>query len=124
MYTEEFIRNYWMTYFPESDIDEFNTIIDKMGEIEFEMLQREYERYDEFENNDINGYIDFDYCETVNDNLEWFGVQQMFTPFLLPITNKQFKCIYSFLQQQTVLYDLFANAWGYHMGRCTRLDTA
>ena len=106
MYTEESIRNYWMNYFPESDMDEFKAIIEKMNDKEFKMLQSEYERYDEFENNDISEYIDFDYCETVNDNLEWFGVQQMFTSVLLPITNKQFKHIYHFLRQQTILYDI------------------
>lgn len=85
------ILKYWCQYFPEIDETELDNIISFMGEIKYEALIQEYNSYDDFEQNDIEQLVDFQYCPFIDTYKEWFGKQQMFTPCILPIVNKHFK---------------------------------
>ncbi len=99
------IFKYWKTYFPESDSNELEEIIKKMNCFDYNTLQEEYKKYENFEDNFVAPFVDFEYCNVIKKNLKWFEKEQLFTNYILPIVNKQVKKIYYRISMNNILYN-------------------
>ncbi|MBR1692747.1 MAG: type 2 lantipeptide synthetase LanM family protein [Lachnospiraceae bacterium] len=104
-YNKERILGYWTRYFPESSREELDAIFQRVESSDDCSLGEEYERYEEYESNQIDDLVDFEYCALIAENEQWFGDQQLFTAYTLPIVNKQFKRVYDRLNHQELLND-------------------
>lgn len=46
-FKQEEVLSYWSKYFPEINVEELDKIIDFMGEIDYKVLSREYNNYND-----------------------------------------------------------------------------
>lgn len=90
-FSKDKILQYWCRYFPDLEEKELDEIITFMGEVDYEALSREYDTYEEAEENGIEELADFALCDFFQEHKDWFYKQQMFTGAILPIVNRQFK---------------------------------
>lgn len=85
------ILEYWCKYFPDLEESQLCEIVEFMGTVDFSNLMNQYQRYDECQDNTLEGCIDFDYSKFIMQQKDWFEQQQMFTGYILPIVNYQYK---------------------------------
>ena len=104
-FNKKTILEYWCRYFPELNEGELDEIIGFMGEIDYQTLVDEYERYDEYENNEVEKLVDFDYCELICKYKDWFENQQIFSAYIFPIVNHQLKKWMKKQDKNEILHD-------------------
>ncbi len=91
-FKKEQIEKFWIKYFPEIEIDELNNILKFAGQYSFSELCNKYDNYDEVDyEHDIEKYVDFNIDTLVRKACENLELDDIFTPFILPIVNYQYK---------------------------------